>query len=235
MDNTNEPTMNKDENNIDKLNDLEEVTDDNLLKNISKDENDKDTNLNKEKEEKDDEQKQDDEEKDGEQEQDDEESSEEKLSSEEDFENMKEEESDGDNNSDSEESSDEEDESYFRKIENDNKKDILLDYHPEIQHLKTTEMLAMTKIYRNENGIINDNLHKTSPILTRFEKARVIGLRAKQINMGAEPFIEVPDDIIDGLTIAEMELQEKKIPFIIRRPMPNGGSEYWNLKDLILL
>ena len=47
MDNTNEPTMNKDENNIDKLNDLEEVTDDNLLKNISEDENDKDTNLNK--------------------------------------------------------------------------------------------------------------------------------------------------------------------------------------------
>ena len=96
-------------------------------------------------------------------------------------------------------------------------------------------MLAMTKIYRNENGIISDELHKTSPILTRFEKARIIGLRAKQINMGASPFIEIPDDIIDGLTIAEMELKEKKIPFIIRRPMPNGGSEYWNLKDLILL
>lgn len=236
MDNTNKPVMNIDENNIDKLNDLEEVTDDNLLKNISDDDNNKDDEQDDE--EKDEEQEQDDEqekddkqddEQDDEEEQDDGEGSEEKLSSEEDFENMTE------HDSDSEESSDEEDESYFRKIENDNKKDILLDYHPEIQHLKTTEMLAMTKIYRNENGIINDNLHKTSPILTRFEKARVIGLRAKQINMGAEPFIEIPDDIIDGLTIAEMELKEKKIPFIIRRPMPNGGSEYWNLKDLILL
>ena len=27
----------------------------------------------------------------------------------------------------------------------------------------------------------------------------------------------------------------KKIPFIIRRPIPNGGTEYWKLQDLELL
>ena len=32
--------------------------------------------------------------------------------------------------------------------------------------------------------------------------------------------------------MAELELAEKRIPFIIRRPLPNGGSEYWNVKDL---
>ena len=32
-----------------------------------------------------------------------------------------------------------------------------------------------------------------------------------------------------------MELKEKKIPFIIKRPIPGGGSEYWNVKDLELI
>ena len=143
-------------------------------------------------------------------------------------------EDDDDDDSSSEEEEDE-DELYYKKIEQDNKKSILQEYHPEIKQLNTQEMLAMTKILRNNDGVIVDNLHKSLPILTRFEKARIIGLRAKQINMGAEPFIDIPDNIIDGLIIAEMELKAKKIPFIIRRPMPNGGSEYWNIKDLTIL
>ena len=36
-------------------------------------------------------------------------------------------------------------------------------------------------------------------------------------------------------TIAQMELDQKKLPFIIRRPIPGGGSEYWRLKDLSVL
>ena len=34
---------------------------------------------------------------------------------------------------------------------------------------------------------------------------------------------------------AEMELKEKVIPFIIRRPLANGASEYWTLQDLEIL
>jgi DNA-directed RNA polymerase subunit K/omega len=233
MDNINQPTMDNNENIITDSYNLEEVTNEDLIKTIGGEDVvgvEKESDESKKEKEKEEEKEEGDEDEDEEKEDEDEEEEEEEKEKEENFENIEEEEEE----SDSDESSDE-DESYFRKIENDNKKDILLDYHPEIQHLKTTEMLAMTKIYRNEHGIISDELHKTSPILTRFEKARIIGLRAKQINMGAEPFIEISDDIIDGLTIAEMELKEKKIPFIIRRPMPNGGSEYWNLKDLILL
>ena len=30
----------------------------------------------------------------------------------------------------------------------------------------------------------------------------------------------------------KMELKLKRIPFIIRRPLPNGGSEYWKIQDL---
>ena len=32
-----------------------------------------------------------------------------------------------------------------------------------------------------------------------------------------------------------MELKERKLPFIIRRPLPSGGSEYWKVEDLELL
>ena len=41
--------------------------------------------------------------------------------------------------------------------------------------------------------------------------------------------------MIEGLTIAEKELEDKKVPFIIRRPLPNGSSEYWKVKDLEML
>ena len=49
------------------------------------------------------------------------------------------------------------------------------------------------------------------------------------------PFVKVPENIIDGYIIAELELQQKKIPFIIKRPMPGGGFEYWHLRDLELI
>ena len=32
-----------------------------------------------------------------------------------------------------------------------------------------------------------------------------------------------------------MELKNKKLPFIIKRPLPGGSCEYWNVKDLELL
>jgi len=85
---------------------------------------------------------------------------------------------------------------------------------------------------RDDRGIIVDELHKTLPLLTKYERTRVLGQRAKQINNGATPFVKVPEGVIDGYLIAVKELEEKKIPFIIRRPLPNRGSEYWHLEDL---
>jgi hypothetical protein len=41
--------------------------------------------------------------------------------------------------------------------------------------------------------------------------------------------------MINGMLIAEKELYEKVLPFIIRRPLPNGGSEYWHMSDLELI
>jgi len=131
-----------------------------------------------------------------------------------------------------EESEPSDDEEYYKKFENNVNKDHIIQTHHHIKEINYDEIHALTKVVRDSNGIVIDPLHKTLPILTRFERAKVIGQRATQINNGSQPFIPVQEDIIDGLVIAEMELKEKAIPFIIVRPLPNGKKEYWKLSDL---
>jgi DNA-directed RNA polymerase I, II, and III subunit RPABC2 len=97
------------------------------------------------------------------------------------------------------------------------------------------EIETLCKVVKDTNGFIIDPLHKTLPFITKYEKTRIIGERAKQLNAGAKPFIVVDNTIIDGYLIALKEYEEKKIPFIIRRPIPNGTCEYWKLKDLEMI
>lgn len=136
-----------------------------------------------------------------------------------------------DNDSDDDDD-DYEDESYLQKFNKGINENYILNNHPECVVHNYNEVLSMCSTIKDANGIIIDDLHRTVPYLTKYERARILGVRAKQINSGGVPLIKLPEGIIDGYIIAEMELKEKKIPFIIRRPMPNGGSEYWFLKDL---
>ncbi len=80
-----------------------------------------------------------------------------------------------------------------------------------------------------------DANHRTYPFLTNFEKTKIIGLRANQLSKGSSPFISVPKHITDVKDIARLELEQKRLPFIIKRPLPNGSFEYWRLVDLMIL
>lgn len=84
-------------------------------------------------------------------------------------------------------------------------------------------------------GIMADSNHRTYPFLTNFERTKIIGLRANQISKGSAPFISVPKHVTDVRDIARLELEQKRLPFIIKRPLPNGLFEYWRLTDLLLL
>jgi DNA-directed RNA polymerase subunit K/omega len=123
-------------------------------------------------------------------------------------------------------------ETYLKKFDKEINDNYIVNNHPECALQNYDEILAMTRVVRDKNNIIIDDLHKTLPHLTKYERARILGQRAKQIETGATPFIKVPENMIDGYLIAELELQQGRIPFIIRRPLPNGGSEYWKISDL---
>ena len=130
------------------------------------------------------------------------------------------------------EDDDETGELYLKKFDKEVNDNYLLNFHPECALHNYDEVLSMTKVVRDKHGIIVDDLHKTVPFLTKYERARVLGQRAKQINSGSSIFVKVPENVLDGYLIAELELLEKRIPFIIRRPLPNGGREYWSIRDL---
>lgn len=123
------------------------------------------------------------------------------------------------------------DEEYV-KFDNEVREEQILNYHNDLIQSNFDEISALTKLVRNKEGIIVDPLHKTMPILTKFERARILGLRAKQLANGADPFIKISGNLIQNHIIAEMELEQNVLPFIVCRPLPNGRKEYWKLQDL---
>jgi len=74
----------------------------------------------------------------------------------------------------------------------------------------------------------------TSPILTKFERAKLLGVRAEMISAGNPPMIIVPKNIDNAYEIALLELNEKKIPLMVRRYLPDGSIEDWRIEELII-
>ena len=124
---------------------------------------------------------------------------------------------------------------YLQKFDDSIKQRIISDFHPELKTHNYDEIDVMSRVVRDNTGTIIDPLHKTLPFLTKYEKTRILGERATQLNAGAMAMIEVDVDMIDGYVIALKEFEQKKIPFIIKRPLPNGAVEYWKLEDLEVL
>lgn len=79
----------------------------------------------------------------------------------------------------------------------------------------------------------------TSPYLTKYERARLLGTRALQISQNAPPVVSLNketglDRETDPLKIAQVELQLKKIPLIVRRYLPDGKHyEDWRIDELM--
>jgi len=127
------------------------------------------------------------------------------------------------------------DDSDFNKFNDDYKKNHILHYHNECLYKNFNEIKELCKVLRNKDGIIVDELHKTIPLLTKYEKTKILGMRLKQLNSGCNPYISINEKIIDNNIIVLMELEQKVLPFIIQRPLPNNTFEYWKLQDLDIL
>ena len=85
-------------------------------------------------------------------------------------------------------------------------------------------------LYKNYD--ISKNI--SEPILSKFEYTKILGMRAQQIAMGAEPLIKVTKDLDSVVLIAEEELRQRKTPMIIQREIGKNKYEYWKIEDLII-
>lgn len=81
----------------------------------------------------------------------------------------------------------------------------------------------------------DDSYHKSMPFLSVFEKTKILGLRTNQLAQGARPYIVVPEHITNVLDIAKLELEQRRLPIIIKRHMPDGTYEKFRLSDMIVI
>lgn len=76
----------------------------------------------------------------------------------------------------------------------------------------------------------------TKNILSKYERVKILGLRSEQLQRGAEPYIEIDTSkAFNPREVATEELRQRKLPFLIKRTLPNGNDEYWRLDDMIIL
>lgn len=87
---------------------------------------------------------------------------------------------------------------------------------------KTTRELAIPKEDRT-----------TTPYMTKYERARVLGTRALQISLNAPVLVDIEGET-DPLQIAMKELAQRKIPLVVRRYLPDGSYEDWGCDELIV-
>lgn len=112
----------------------------------------------------------------------------------------------------------------------------LYQQHPECKLDFIEQVIPKIPLqYIPPGGDKADSNHRTYPFLTNYERTRIIGLRANQLSKGSVPFVSVPKHMTDVKDIAKLELEQKRLPFIIKRPLPNGTFEYWRISDLLIL
>lgn len=145
---------------------------------------------------------------------------------------------DDDNHSDIDGILDNQDEELEELVNDDENADVNAGAHvrPELKKLYTQHPELIIDYTESVIPKITDkSKHKTYPFLTIYEKTKIIGLRSNQLSQGAKAYIVVPEHVTSVREIARMELEQKRLPFIIKRPLPNGQYEYWRLADLMIL
>jgi len=97
--------------------------------------------------------------------------------------------------------------------------------HPEVQSITRESIKTESRI--------------TQPYYSKYEYVTLIGTRAQQIADGSPPLVS-----LDGMLtsdpqfvwkLAEKEVLQQKLPFIIHRRLAEGISEYWSATELSVI
>jgi DNA-directed RNA polymerase I, II, and III subunit RPABC2 len=87
------------------------------------------------------------------------------------------------------------------------------------------------KTNNNSNNVVQSKDRISKPVLTKYERIRLLSNRAKQISLGAKPMIKNSKGL-NSKEIANLEISNNVIPLIVIRPMPNGKREKWYIREL---
>ena len=94
----------------------------------------------------------------------------------------------------------------------------------------------MTKVIEDFDDAMrgyDTSKYTTRNMMTKYEKAKIIGMRLEQLTRGAPTLVD--DKNCKSIRDVVMkELEEKKLPFVIVRQIPNGKKEYWRVADLVI-
>lgn len=96
------------------------------------------------------------------------------------------------------------------------------------------EQIAVLPAGGAESSAVSGSQRQTTPFMTKYERARVLGTRALQIAMCAPVMVELEGET-DPLQIAMKELKQRRIPIIIRRYLPDGSYEDWGIDELMIV
>ena len=76
----------------------------------------------------------------------------------------------------------------------------------------------------------------TLPYYYKYEQVLAIATRAQQLAEGAHPLVSIEGMVTSApdfvWKVAEKELYEKRLPFILHRRIPSGRSEFWSTTEL---
>lgn len=100
-----------------------------------------------------------------------------------------------------------------------------MDLHPEIRPVFRTEVAETIKKPR-----------VTRPYYSKYEYTALLAMRAQQLAEGAKPLAATEglktSDPMFVWNLARREIEQRKLPFVIRRQLPDNTSEYWSTNEL---
>lgn len=100
--------------------------------------------------------------------------------------------------------------------------------HPEVKPIFRTEVVEAVKEPRRTRGYY-----------TKYEYTALVAMRAQQLAEGARPLVELTglrtSDPLFVWNVAKREIEQRKLPFLVRRQLPDGTAEFWSTQEMEIL
>ena len=159
------------------------------------------------------------------------------VNSDDDLENKDEDEDDEEEEEEDEEEEEEEEEEASGDVE-DGDMDCVYRFTGKKKVKDTLELKTEDTFFEEDNKkvskFVTDDKRITKNYMTIYERVRLLGERAKQISLGAKPMVKNVDNL-GPKEIARLELEQKVLPLIIIRTLPNGLKEKWRVNELVIV